>query len=217
MKPFILLSLVLHIGFSGSAQEHLAPPSGEMGLPGPILNSFVIQWAEVPDAVAYEYVLTNNSMCFAGCAGDTREERVAATTAIEYDLIQNIQYYWITRVFFANGDSSGWSQISNFQAATPPANFGIAMENPTPAASLVRVDWAALEGVAEVKMDLFDAHGRITGQSFVFRQLNSFTRFGEYALLLDGVRAGVYYARFSLIRRDGGEEARVRKLVVTEG
>ena len=84
------IALLLGIGLcaqTAQAQQHVSPRNGAKGVPGPFIHSFVIEWEAVPGAIGYEYVLSDNPLCFAGCPGDTRQERVTNTFAVEYKAV----------------------------------------------------------------------------------------------------------------------------------
>ena len=84
----LFLKIILLAGFCDPtySQEPLAPPNGGDGIPGPFDKSFSIHWAPYPNAQAYEYVMSDNPLCFAGCPGDTRQRVLADTFATEYNL-----------------------------------------------------------------------------------------------------------------------------------
>lgn len=156
----LLAAMTLLSGIVAMAQEHSLPENMGLGIPGPQLRSFVIAWHPVPGAVAYEYVLTDNFLCFSGCVGDTREAVVSDTFALERELLPDKQYYWITRAHFA--DSLGpWSLISWFWSYTPPpAPLVQVVPNPVEGPMLVQVDWAGNELADQVLVHMTDQQGR---------------------------------------------------------
>lgn len=217
MKKTFVLAFIF--SFSGLvAQKHLSPPSGADGVPGRIPGSFAVAWEAVEGAIAYGFVLTDNSNCFQGCAGDTRQGRITDTRTIQFGLQEGIFYYWITRIYYANGDSSGWSPISNFRAITADIGEIISVESPATDQSVVWIDWQGITDVLEIKLRIIDLQGRqwhpnLAGFQLGLRPRNGFERFSRYEIPLTGVRAGVYILVFALQRAEG-EERQVKKLVV---
>jgi hypothetical protein len=198
------------------SQTHLSPADGADGTPGPIPKSFVISWEDVPDAVLYEYVLTDNQNCFEGCAGDTRQRMVQGTVALEYDLRDQRFYYWITRIYFANGDTSAWTKVSSFLAITPPVNHAITIfPNPaTNGKAFFRVDWGKDARISEVLVDRISLEGRVGESPLLFRKPNPFDRFTDFPFEMNA-GTGAYLLRFSL-RNNQNEllETQIRKWIV---
>lgn len=162
IKHVLSISLLLCCCLPMLAQEHAFPIDKGLGEPGPRARSFVIGWHPVPEAIGYEYVLTDNFLCFAGCAGDTRSEIVQDTFTIEYELLIDKQYYWVTRVHFANGETGPWSLISEFWAWTPPVEPILRVApNPVVGPFQVQLDWGANPDADLLIVTILNTEGRI--------------------------------------------------------
>lgn len=172
-KNYIGFLILLSIGlnFNVNAQEHLVPPNGAEGVPGPYYNSFVIKWASVERAVAYEYILSDNPLCFAGCPGDTRQAIVTDTTSIEFNLQEDKWYYWITRVIYPEKDTTGWSDITSFLAITQEGEGNLAKIYPNPSINgkiNVYVDWAINPQAKQIEINVINHSGiKITHQTLI--------------------------------------------------
>lgn len=202
---FIVSSLV--------AQTHLAPSSGSDGVPGSVANSFVIKWASETGAVDYEYVMSNNRLCFETCPGDTRQQKTGGdTTAIEYDLIADRWYYWITRVIFENGEVSDWSPISNFYTQTPENQEKIATIAPNPVLNKtlhLNIDWAVDINARSLDVRLLNLNGQFVGQAFqIEKQLD---RYQRIAIPLSFISSGTYLL---LVNVDGQQSEAAKQFVL---
>lgn len=218
MKRYLIIILLLFIT-NLQAQKHISPPSGADGVAGRIPGSFAIAWEAVEGAVAYAYVMTDNSNCFAGCAGDTRQAKTTDTRTIQFGLREGIFYYWITRVYYANGDSSGWSAISNFRAVTAGIDEVIRLASPVVEKGVLWIDWQGISDVPQIQLRMVDMQGRQLRPNpdspiwQALRPRNGFERFSRYEIPLTGVQPGVYFIIFSL-QRAKEEEIQFKKLVV---
>lgn len=182
------------------AQTHLAPQSGSDGVPGSVANSFVIKWAEDAGAIDYEYVMSNNRLCFETCPGDTRQQKTGGdTSAIEYDLIADRWYYWITRVIFENGEVSDWSPISNFYTKTPENQIKIATIAPNPIHDKIlrlNIDWAVDINARNLNIQLLNLNGQYIGESFqIEKQLD---RFQNISVPISFASSGTYLLQINL-------------------
>lgn len=118
--PKYLLKIIFIFCLSSvHAQTHLEPENGGDGLPGIVTGSFTIKWATVDSFSIYEYIMSDNPLCFTGCPGDTRQKKTISNSVTEFNLQEDVWYYWITRVYYLDGDTSYWSGISSFLAKTP--------------------------------------------------------------------------------------------------
>ncbi len=186
---FICLSLSF-------AQTHLEPPDGGNGIPGPV-GSFVIKWSSVDSASAYEYVRSDNPNCFAGCSGDTRQDTVNDTTAILYNLRENTWYYWITRIYYTNGNTSNWSAISSFLAKTPEAVriVKIALNPLSDKTIIVNIDWLVNPDAKKISFELYSISGhKIVTKQFI--EKNNASRYQSYDLSFNTIPKGLYIAVF---------------------
>ena len=218
MRTYVLCVLLLSLSLSGWAQRHIAPPPREAGLPGPEAGSFLIVWAAVPGAVAYEYVMSDNSQCFAGCTGDTRQQTVTDTFAIEYGLREGRNYYWITRVHFADGGSSPWTLISAFRAETPAEQVLLRVgPNPLVQGPLqLHLDWAAGRQWQAAQLTLYDLSGRPLGLSQEVRRAHPLWRLQAATWDLPPLPRGTYLLGWHPLDAQGqpgpGQFLRLRRL-----
>lgn len=218
MKRTVIIALLFSVT-SLMAQKHLSPPSGADGVPGRIPGSFAIEWEAVEGAIAYEFVLTDNSDCFAGCAGDTRQAQITDTRTIQFGLQEGLFYYWITRVFYDNGDVSGWSPVSSFRAVTAEIDEVLRLASPVVEQTVLWIDWQAITDVPQIQLSMIDMAGRQVRPAPLadiwtgLRPRNGFERFSRYEIPLTGLRPGVYVFVFSLQRAEESELL-FRKIVV---
>lgn len=199
-----LILLALIVGVTElSAQTHTTPPHKSDGEPGPVTNSFVIAWEPFPDAVAYEYVVTDNEFCFIGCSGDTRNRIVTDTFAIEFNMQVEVPYYWITRVHLSNGDTTRWTLISSFKSITPPVQSLITVA-PNPVTDNLRIqfDWGADPNARRVQLSLFDLQGRQPLPEQTLTKIGTVTRFEEQIIPLHDLTPGVYFVNLLVTSDD---------------
>lgn len=203
---FTLLFLATNLGYS---QEHLLPISGNRGIPGTVTGSFIFEWENIPDALAYEYVITNNELCFAGCPGDTRQAITNNTQAVEYALLDSTFYFWITRIIYEVGDTSEWTLPSFFLAIAPDQSVPIAIAEPTRNEENLRIrfDWGALSETDFLTLEILDMYGRrVKLFPDVFRRQGVAQRFIFQELAIGEVGGGIYILRAHVRFREGEEE-----------
>ena len=90
----ILHSLVFAVTLNaqnGNPPMQLQPADGSLGLPGIVSGSWIMSWSSVPGVAYYQWVNSNNHLCFYGCAGDTRTENTSDTNGVVY-YIPNQEY-----------------------------------------------------------------------------------------------------------------------------
>ena len=192
---------VLLLGISLStqvvqAQRHISPPNGGNGVPGPFIHSFIIEWEAVAGAIGYDYVLSDNPLCFEGCPGDTRSAYVTGTTADEYNLQEGVWYFWITRVYFSETEVTEWSGISSFLAETPDVSEQLVQVAPNPVSDriLIHVDWAASPTARFLTVTLYNTLGQRLLGPVRFEKENP--RLEIFELPVGGLPRGVYVAQF---------------------
>lgn len=198
------------------AQKHLAPPHRSQGIPGPAPHSFLIAWAPFPNAVAYEYVLTDNEFCFIGCSGDTRNRIVSDTFAIEYDMQEDIDYFWITRVHLSNGDTTQWTLISSFRSLSQELKpFVRIAPNPVMDDIHLLFDWAAAPDARSAVLSLFNSDGKQQIPDQLISKKGIATRFESHTISTAGLSAGYYTATIRVREQgDAPERTRVLKLFI---
>jgi len=199
-RKFFAILLIVFISGHLAAQIHLAPQSGSDGIPGAVANSFVIIWEQEPDAVDYEYVMSNNRQCFETCPGDTRQHNTGGDTiATEMNLIADRWYYWITRVIYENGEFSDWTAISNFYTKTPEGKGEIAFIAPNPAKDKllnITIDWATNINARSLTMQILDLNGHQIAAPFqVDKQAGRFQKASFPVFFLP---AGVFFLQIAV-------------------
>ena len=219
-KCHIILILLLGfvISFPALAQIHLAPENGANGISGPITNSFIIKWASVDSAASYEYIMSDNPLCFDGCPGDTRKQNVPDTTATEYNLQEGKMYYWITRIHFLNGDTGYWSGVpSSFLAKwTEEEKDEIIKVAPNPCINkevILKIDWAINPKAKEISIELFSVYGIKVKEAVVQKES---TRFQEVKLHLQSIKKGIYIARFVIDDNPNNPNNRITKKIMLQ-
>jgi hypothetical protein len=212
----LLLLLALQWGGEVLAQKHQFPPHQSPGVSGPEPHSFIIGWAPVRGAIAYEYVLTDNEYCFVGCSGDTRNRIVSDTFAIEYDMQEDIDYYWITRIYLDNGDTTAWTLISSFRSVSWELQpFVVVAPNPVVDQLHFEFDWAAAPDARAVVFTLMDSDGKQAMPEQTIIKKGIATRFESHDIPVAGLPAGMYLATLR-VQETGGvpERTRIIKVVI---
>ena len=187
------------------AQFGRYPDNGKAGVHGTIPGSYVISWRSLPEAVGYEYVLSDNPQCFEGCAGDTRQEFVRDTAAIEFNLAPNKFYYWILRTYFANGDTSEWTLIYSFTTEETDFNRRMIVAAPTRVEDDVlrlRLDWAQYPEANFVDLELVSLDGKATG-GLSYRTQRRLSRYQTIEWPLPHLGPGTYLVRALIGEGDG--------------
>ena len=192
---FNVLLIIFIFSFSNvNGQVHSVPPNGEKGVPGSIQNSFIIGWKGVEEAIGYEYVLSDNPLCFTGCSGDTREAFTTDTFTVEYNLQDDVWYYWITRIVYESGDTSQWTLISSFLASNPEdtdAKMVSVAPNPIVYPNLsLRFDWALNPKANQVSILLYDLNGTVRRNLEFDRSFA--LRFEEVYIPVTELPSGIY-------------------------
>jgi len=188
------------------AQTGRFPDTGEAGIPGTVPNSYVIGWEPVEGALGYEYVVSDNPQCFVGCSGDTRQQFVVDTAAVEFNLQAERFYYWIIRTYFSEGDTSAWSFIFSFSTQATDFTRRMIVPAPNPIENQqirLRLDWAQNPEAEGVSLTLINRQGakvRTADRTYT-RQL---ARFDHIEWEAADLPAGVYVLRadIRIPRRD---------------
>lgn len=179
------------------SQVHVAPANGADGIPGVVPKSFIIEWAPVQGAIAYEYVMSDNPLCFTGCPGDTRQQVVQATTATEYNLQTDIWYYWITRILLETGDTTEWTLISSFFASTPESKGNIIelSQHPSTGENInFKIDWGINPNATEIELGLYTISGQPL-RNWVFKKTSNGIRFEDVWVPRESLASGIYLIR----------------------
>jgi len=219
-KHFII-STLLPVLFGSSpsfAQTHLEPPNGGDGIPGSIARSFVIKWAPVDSAVQYEYIVSDNPLCFSGCAGDTRQKKSSDTTGTEYNMQEGKWYYWITRVYYLNGDTSYWSDISSFLAKTPPQpepdEIIKISPNPSPNKEVVlKIDWATNPDANEITASIYSLMGIKLKEETIEKAGG---RYQDYPISFPSLNKGAYIIVFVVDNNPNNPNNKITKKLIVQ-
>jgi len=200
------------------AQQHLEPVNGADGSPGSITGSFTIKWASVDSVSNYEYIVSDNPLCFNGCPGDTRQRFSGDTTATEYNMQEGKWYYWITRIYYLNGDTSYWSGISSFLAKTPPQpdpdEIIKVSPNPCPNKEVVlKIDWATNPDAREITVIIHSLLGFRLAEVVVEKSGN---RYQDYPLSLPSNAKGTYIAVFIVGDNPNNPNNRITKKIIVQ-
>jgi hypothetical protein len=191
---FFLFSLAL-LGISPLAgQVHRYPENGGQGVAGSVPGAYIIGWNHYEGALAYEYVLSDNPLCFIGCAGDTRNSVVFDSLAVEFNLAPQRWYYWITRIYFPDGDTSHWSPISSFFTENQDdlPKLVAPLNNPVSGPEMTfLIDWARNPEAQEISIKLYNQNGFLL-RSLTNRRNLAGARFEEIRVPIDGLPIGIY-------------------------
>lgn len=173
---YFLSSLVVFICWISAsfAQVHKFPDHGGKGVPGAFPYSFVLGWGGVEDVRSYQYVISDNPLCFSGCSGDTREGFIADTFLVVYNMEPDRWYYWITRMIMADGDTSEWSLISSFLTETPDHTARLVSVGGNPLSERLiplRFDWALNPEATHITYKIFNQNGTLMESGQFFRTI----------------------------------------------
>ncbi|MEZ4829551.1 MAG: T9SS type A sorting domain-containing protein [Bacteroidia bacterium] len=194
--PLIRFLLPLVLFFSARNHPELNPIAflnEGVKCPGAFPYSYVLGWGGVEGAIAYQYVVSDNPLCFSGCSGDTREGFTADTLLVSFNMEPDQWYYWITRIIFAAGDTSEWSLISSFFTETPEktARLLSVAGNPVSGKEIIlRFDWAINPEASLTEYQLYDTWGNLMAEGQFLR--SAAIRFEEKTLLVPHLPAGLY-------------------------
>lgn len=223
-KLFIISTILFaFIRLSASfAQTHLEPANGGNGVPGSITGSFIIKWASVDSVANYEYIMSSNPLCFSGCPGDTRQDLTGDTAATEYNLQEDVWYYWITRIYFLKGDTSYWTDISSFLAQTPPEAepdqlIKIAPNPPSDGQNLtLEIDWAVNPDAKKITLEFFTITGQTLNLTTIIEKSGN-KRYQSHNLKSLNLNQGIYIAEFIVDDNPGNPNNKIiKKIIITE-
>lgn len=164
-KGWLLLTISIlfsFLSFSQSPPQQLSPANGSNGVSGAVSNSFIIKWDTVSNAAYYQYVISNNHLCFNGCAGDTREGTTTNTSAILYNFPPNTWYYWIVRAVLTTGDTTASSGIWSFKTENSGEESSYISINQDPGSDKITVgiEWVVDPSVRELNYDIINEKGQ---------------------------------------------------------
>lgn len=213
---FCFVLLCLH-SFDGIAQTHVLPENGGNGISWRYNKSFVITWEAVENAVAYEYVISDNPLCFRGCSGDTRYAMVKDTVAISFEMQDNKWYYWTTRVI-TETDTSYWSEISSFLTSVPENGPQLFTVFPNPLQTgeplQISVDWFSNPRAREIEVTLYDTRGNLLSKE-KYNKSKGPVRFESFEIR-SKVPPGNYIAIFIIDDNPHVPENRIIKKIVVQ-
>jgi len=201
------------------AQVHLEPANGANGIPGPVTASFIMKWASFDSVLYYEYIVSDNPLCFEGCPGDTRQNTTPDTVATEYNFQEGKIYYWITRMYYLNGDTSSWSTIpSSFLAKTPdesnPDEIVNILPNPCAKENITfKIDWYINPKAREMNISIYSVFGFKISEYNIEKKN---TRYQEYKLNVASFSKGSYVAIFILDDNPNNPNNRIAKKFIIQ-
>lgn len=197
---FFLLVVISADAFTQPIQY--LPKNGEDGYHGSTPRSFIIQWDSLPGAAYYEYVITDNSLCFFGCSGDTRMDKVPATYAVEKNFVLDKWYYWIVRAYMKNGDTSFFSPIHSFYTRPRPEDsrmyftlYPNLVSNGTMDLTAV---WNIDPDITKFQYKVYNLYGDvlITSSEYTIRK-SELEETERFPILLYSLSAGIYFIEIS--------------------
>lgn len=218
MKQLCYIVVLILLCLNGYAQQHLSPQNGGDGIPGSITSSFSITWASVDSVATYEYIVSDNPLCFSGCPGDTRQKKTPDTTATEYNMQEGKWYYWITRIHYTNGDTSYWSGISSFLAKTPPATEPDEIikisPNPCPNKEVVlKIDWATNPDAREITASIYSLMGIKLKEETIEKAGG---RYQDYPVSFPSLNKGTYIVVFVVDDNPNNPNNKITKKLIVQ-
>lgn len=182
------------------APQQLSPPNGSAGNSGAVSNSFIIRWDTVPNAAFYQYVISDNHLCFKGCAGDTREGTIGNTSAISYNFPPNRWYYWIVRAILTTGDTTASSGIWSFRTESSDKEapyITVSLDAPSDKVS-IGIEWTIQPDVKKLTYEVLNEAGQkiITNEIIILKQ-DLAIRQEWFPISVASLQAGTYYFIFT--------------------
>ncbi len=215
---FVFFSLTFSAGKSFAQSvfppTQLAPANGTNGIRASASGSYIMIWSSLPNAVAYQWVNSNNHLCFLGCPGDTRTETTADTNTIVYNIPVNEWRYWIVRAFLSNGDTTASTPIFSFlpkKDGTETPLFSI-VPNPAKEYITVSVDWFSNPQLNKIIYTVIDLYGKtlVANKEYVLAK-DPFIRNEKHTLELPPLSPGIYSV---IITLDYNNRQFIEKVVV---
>lgn len=206
----ILACLFVVLSFSSSySQIHAYPENGGAGVAGTEPNSFLFGWKAVPNVIGYQYVVSDNPRCFVGCSGDTRFRTVTDTLGVEFNMQKDHWYYWITRIIYANKDTSLWSSISSFLTTEAEASPKmINPPNPIESSRIpLNIDWGLDPDAIQLNYRLVNSQGHQLMQGS-YDKPHPDIRFDAFALQIAELPGGYYILEVRVKRANSLVETR---------
>ncbi len=202
IRRLILIVLML-VAFKGYTQPiQRLPVNGGNGYNGSTPRSFLIQWDSLAEATHYEYVMSDNSLCFAGCSGDTRNDQVAGTYAVESNMVLNKWYYWIVRAFMENGDTTYFSPIHSFYTFPRPEDartyFTLSPNRVEEEHTNILVAWTIDPQINSFEYHVFNMFGEtVKASPTLLVKKNELEQTETFSVDLEGLRTGLYVMQIS--------------------
>lgn len=200
----ILHSLVFAVTLNaqnGNPPMQLQPADGSLGLPGIVSGSWIMSWSSVPGVAYYQWVNSNNHLCFYGCAGDTRSENTTDTNGVVYYIPNQEWRYWIVRAILTNGDTTSSSPIHSFRATKANVEdiplFTIS-SNPSHQYISLSVEWYINPKVSKLNVNIYTIDGIIIEENIsLLLNKNLFIRKEIHQLPTIALSKGIYIVRIA--------------------
>jgi hypothetical protein len=178
------------------------PENGKDGYNGSTPRSYIVEWDSLSGAAYYEYVITDNSLCFLGCSGDTRMDQVAATHAVERNLVQEKWYYWIVRAYMKNGDTSFFSPIHSFYTRPRPEDsrsfFTLCPNLITEGTMDIQAVWNIDPDITHFSYKVYTTYGELLITSEQFTLIKSELEETElFPVRLTSLTTGMYFVEIT--------------------
>ncbi len=193
---FVAFIIYTFLSFAQCPLQRL-PENGANGYNGSTPRSFIIQWDSLEGAVKYEYVVTDNNLCFRGCLGDTRTALTPDLFSKQINLALDKWYYWVVRAIMKNGDTTYYSPIHSFYTAPRPEDkqsyFSL---GPIPAKDFmdVTITWPIDPDITLFNYILFNFHGETIKKSGDIYLTKSETEQTEvHRVDFNGFALGLYF------------------------
>ena len=201
-----MTSLITLLSFKTNAQNlnppvQLQPPDGGLGLASPVSGAWIMTWSSVPDAAYYQWVNSNNHLCFYGCAGDTRTENTPDTNGVVYYIPNQEWRYWIVRAILTNGDTTGSSPIHSFRAMKSGAEeiplFTLS-PNPTHQFISLSAEWYINPKVNKLNISIYKIDGTVIIENRSLRlNKNIYIRKEQHQLDTPALNPGIYLVKIT--------------------
>ena len=181
LKIITILLTILVINENLQAQQ-----KSEIGI---YRNSYKLSWAKQSNVIGYEYIVTDNPLCFAGCIGDTKQAITEDTSIIIFPNNENIPYFWKIRPVYSENDTlKEWLRINTFSTTYPKeisTNASITIY-PNPAVHeklFLKIDWSLLENTQLLPLTIYTLLGvPIYANNTLVSRNNTLTKFTEYEI-----------------------------------
>jgi len=167
-------------------------------------DSYIISWPKQEGVKQYDYIVTDNSLCFRGCAGDTKEGIVNDTSLLVAPNYPGRNYFWrISPVKSETDTNRYWSEIKVFNTLSSsdskPTDWITISPNPSSSNLLkLTLDWLVVQNEATYDCLIYDSKGNVVSRYENFSPKNrDDLRFSSHDFDLHGLKTGHYFLLLS--------------------